>query len=58
MQTKQMSIFGTLLSYFAPQQIADAAALQQFIESRSAYLVQKSITEYTQARAGMLFSIL
>ncbi len=51
-----MSIFGTLLSYFAPQQIADAAALQQFIESRSAYLVQKSITEYTQARAGMLFS--
>jgi hypothetical protein len=56
MQTKQMSIFSTLASYFAPQQIADSAALQQFIESRSAYLVQKSITEYTQARAGMLFS--
>lgn len=51
-----MSIFGTLASYFAPQRISDPAALQQFIESRSAYLVQKSITEYTQARAGMLFS--
>lgn len=51
-----MSILSSLKSCFASQQIADAAALQQFIESRSAYLVQKSITEYTQARAGMLFS--
>jgi hypothetical protein len=31
---------------------------QGFLESRTAYLVQKSITEYTQARAGMLFSTL
>jgi hypothetical protein len=32
--------------------------LQEFIESRAAFLVQKSITEYAQARANMMFSTL
>lgn len=43
---------------FGPRRLAGAEELQGFLESRSAYLVQKSITEYTQARAGMLFSTL
>ena len=32
--------------------------LQGFLESRAAYLAQKSISEYTQARANMMFSTL
>jgi hypothetical protein len=51
-----MSFLSSVKSFFAPQKIADREGLRQFIESRAAYLVQKSITEYTQARANMLFS--
>jgi hypothetical protein len=43
---------------FGPRRLAGAEDLRDFLESRTAYLVQKSITEYTQARAGMLFSTL
>jgi hypothetical protein len=43
---------------FGPRRLAGAEDLREFLESRTAYLVQKSITEYTQARAGMLFSTL
>lgn len=43
---------------FGPRRLAGAGDLRDFLESRTAYLVQKSITEYTQARAGMLFSTL
>jgi hypothetical protein len=32
--------------------------LRGFLESRAAYLAQKSISEYTQARANMMFSTL
>ena len=32
--------------------------LRDFLESRAAYLAQKSISEYTQARANMMFSTL
>ncbi len=53
-----MGMLASLKRFFAPQPIADLAALQQFLESRAAYLVQKSITEYSQARAGVLFSTL
>lgn len=53
-----MGLFSGLRTMLGPRRIADAEALQGFIESRTAYLVQKSITEYTQARAGMLFSTL
>lgn len=51
-----MSLLSSLKTMFAAHKIAGRADLRTFIESRSAYLVQKSITEYTQARAGMLFS--
>lgn len=51
-----MSLLSSLKTMFAARKIAGRADLRTYIESRSAYLVQKSITEYTQARAGMLFS--
>ena len=53
-----MSILTRLASFFAPQRIADRKSLKGFMESRAAYLVQKSIMEYSQARANMLFSTL
>ncbi len=40
------------------QRVADRESLRQFLESRAAYLIQKSIMEYAQARANMLFSTL
>ena len=53
-----MGMLASLKRLFAPQPIAELVALQHFLESRAAYLVQKSITEYSQARAGVLFSTL
>lgn len=53
-----MSILDGLKSMFGPRRLAGAEELKGFLESRAAYLVQKSITEYTQARAGLLFSTL
>jgi hypothetical protein len=53
-----VSLFSAIKSFFAAQQIADRETLAAFLESRSAYLVQKSISEYVQARANRLFSTL
>jgi hypothetical protein len=53
-----VSILSSIKSLFAAQQIASRETLRAFLESRSAYLVQKSISEYVQARANMLFSTL
>jgi hypothetical protein len=53
-----MSILDGLRTMFGLRRLAGAEELKGFLESRTAYLVQKSITEYTQARAGMLFSTL
>lgn len=53
-----MSVLSGLKTMFGPRRIAGADDLQGFLESRTAYLIQKSMTEYTQARAGMLFSTL
>jgi hypothetical protein len=53
-----MGILAGLRTMFGPRRLAGAEDLRDFLESRTAYLVQKSITEYTQARAGMLFSTL
>jgi hypothetical protein len=53
-----MSLISSLTNLFATQRISDRAALQHFMESRAAYLVQKSIMEYSQARANILFSTL
>ena len=57
-EEKAMSILSAVKGFFAAQHIRDAAGLRQFMESRSAYLVQKSITEYIQARANVLFCTL
>ncbi len=46
-----MGIFTAIKKFLAPQRIDDLAALQHFMESRAAFLVQKSIMEYTQARS-------
>jgi hypothetical protein len=43
---------------FAARKIATGDDLRDIMESRAAYLVQKSISEYTQARANMMFSTL
>lgn len=43
---------------FRPQLLQSRAQLKEFIESRAAYLVQKSMMEYCQARANMLFTTL
>lgn len=51
-----MDILAAIKGVFAPRKIGDLAALQHFMESRAAFLVQKSIMEYTQARTNTLFS--
>jgi hypothetical protein len=52
-------MFNRIFSYLKPaRRLTTKQQLQDFIESRSAYLVQKSITEYAQARANMMFSTL
>ncbi|MBL8906290.1 MAG: hypothetical protein JNM20_06400 [Rhizobiales bacterium] len=53
-----MSIFSAMKDLFRPQPLASRAQLKDFLESRAAYLVQKSMMEYCQARANMLFSTL
>ena len=53
-----MSFLSALKGLFRPQRIADRVQLKDFLESRAAYLVQKSMMEYCQARANMLFSTL
>jgi len=53
-----MSFFSAMKELFRPQQLASRAQLRDFLESRAAYLVQKSMMEYCQARANMLFSTL
>jgi hypothetical protein len=53
-----MSFLSALKGLFRPQQLVSRAQLAKFLESRAAYLVQKSMMEYCQARANMLFSTL
>jgi hypothetical protein len=53
-----MSLWSTFKGLFSPAPISTRDDLKAFMESRAAYLVQKSITEYAQARANMMFSTL
>jgi hypothetical protein len=53
-----MRLIKALKNLLGVKRIADRAGVRDFLESRSAYLVQKSIMEYTQARANLLFSAL
>jgi hypothetical protein len=57
-QFPRMSLFSTLKHLFRPQRLTTRGELKGFLESRAAYLVQKSMMEYCQARANMLFSTL
>lgn len=57
-KTEIMGLFHKLKSLFVRRRITSSRDLQDFLESRAAYLVQKSITEYSQARANMMFSAL
>ena len=43
---------------FLGPKLASRQDLKGFLESRAAYLAQKSISEYTQARANMMFTTL
>ena len=58
MQQCIMALLETFKSLFGRKVIASPQDLQDFLESRSAYYVQKSITEYSQARANLTFSTL
>ncbi len=53
-----MSLWSTVKNLFAPQPIATRDELKEFLMSRAAFLTQKSIMEYVQARSNMMFSTL
>jgi len=53
-----MNWLSTLLQWLSGTRISSRQDVQDFLESRAAYLAQKSISEYTQARANMMFSTL
>jgi hypothetical protein len=53
-----MTLWSTLKGLVGSKPVATREDLKRFIESRAAYLVQKSIMEYCQARANMLFTTL
>jgi hypothetical protein len=53
-----MGFFDRLKSVFAPKRITSSEEAILFLESRAAFVAQKSLTEYTQARANMMFSSL
>ncbi len=53
-----MSLWSTVKGLFAPEPVASRDQLREFLASRAAFLVQKSIMEYAQARANMMFSTL
>jgi len=46
---------GLLDMFRRPPPIADVGALEDFIDSHSAFLVQKSVFEYSRARAGIFW---
>ena len=58
MQHWCMTLWTRFKLLFGRKVIAAPQDLQTFLETRSAYYVQKSITEYAQARANMIFSTL
>jgi hypothetical protein len=58
MSSWRMSLWSAVKRLFVPEPIATRDALKEFLESRAAFLVQKSIMEYVQARSNMMFSTL
>jgi hypothetical protein len=53
-----MKWLASLSRIFLGPKLASRQELRGFLESRAAYLAQKSISEYTQARANMMFTTL
>jgi hypothetical protein len=53
-----MSWLAFLSRIFLGPKLSSRQELRGFLESRAAYLAQKSISEYTQARANMMFTTL
>jgi hypothetical protein len=53
-----MSLWSTVKRLFVPEPIANRDELKEFLMSRAAFLVQKSIMEYVQARSNLMFSTL
>ncbi|MGE4252657.1 MAG: hypothetical protein AB7F09_24950 [Parvibaculaceae bacterium] len=53
-----MSLWSTVKGLFAPEPVTTSDELKDFLASRAAFLVQKSIMEYAQARSNMMFSTL
>jgi hypothetical protein len=54
----RMSLWSAVKRLFVPEPIATRDGLKEFLMSRAAYLTQKSIMEYVQARSNMMFSTL
>ena len=57
-KSEMMNWLTFLSGIFLGPKLLSRKELQGFLESRAAYLAQKSIAEYTQARANMMFSTL
>lgn len=57
-KTHGMNWLASLTQIFSSAKLSSRNELRDFLESRAAYLAQKSISEYTQARANMMFSTL
>ena len=57
-KSKMMKWLAFLSRIFLGPKLSSRQELRGFLESRSAYLAQKSISEYTQARANMMFTTL
>ena len=57
-KSEMMSWLTFLSRIFLGPKLSSRQDLKGFLESRAAYLAQKSISEYTQARANMMFSTL
>ena len=53
-----MKWLASLSRIFLGPKLSSRQELRGFLESRAAYLAQKSISEYTQARANMMFTTL
>lgn len=57
-KSEMMNWLTFLSRIFLGPKLSSRQDLRGFLESRAAYLAQKSISEYTQARANMMFSTL
>ena len=57
-KSKMMNWLAFLSRIFLGPKLSSRQELRGFLESRAAYLAQKSISEYTQARANMMFTTL